>query len=40
MQALLVRYPFGRILLHFACACRDGKHAWHWRGIVRELCGR
>jgi len=35
----LAQFRFGRILLHAACAFRDHKYGWHWRGIVRELFG-
>jgi len=37
MQAHLVQFSFGRILLHVICACRDHKCQWHWRGILREF---
>jgi hypothetical protein len=37
MAAQLARTSFGRVLLHLACASRDHKYAWHWRGIIREL---
>jgi hypothetical protein len=37
MQAQLAQSSFGRILLHLACACRDHKYQWHWRGVYREL---
>jgi hypothetical protein len=37
MQEFLVQCSFGRILLHLACACRDHKFQWHWRGIRREV---
>jgi len=39
MQAKLAQSSFGRILLHLACACRDQKYQWHWRGIRREFKG-
>src|SRR5216117_694119 len=37
MQTQLANFNFGRILLHLACACRDHKYQWHWRGILREF---
>ena len=37
MQVYLARTSFGRVLLHVACACRDHKYQWHWRGVLREL---
>jgi len=40
MQILLAQSSFGRILLHLACAYRDHKYQWHWRGIQRELFRR
>jgi len=40
MQILFAQSSFGRILLHLACAYRDHKYQWHWRGIQRELFKR
>jgi hypothetical protein len=37
MQAQLAQFSFGRVLLHVACAWRDHKYQWHWRGIRREI---
>jgi hypothetical protein len=37
MQVQLAQHSFGRILLHLACAFRDHKYQWHWRGVCREL---
>jgi hypothetical protein len=37
MQTYFAQSSFGRILLHVACACRDHKYQWHWRGIRREI---
>jgi len=30
-------HRWGRVLLHAACAVRDHKLQWHWRGIRREF---
>jgi len=29
----------GRLLLHFGCLLRGGKHGFHWAGVRRELAG-
>jgi hypothetical protein len=38
LEARLVRHPFGRMLLHFACLSHDGHWRWHKAGIRREFC--
>ena len=37
MRAELARVSVGRIVLHAACAVKDGRVQWHWEGIKREL---
>jgi hypothetical protein len=36
-QLQLAGSPAGRIVLHVACAWRDHRFQWHWRGMVREV---
>jgi hypothetical protein len=31
-------FPVGRIVLHVLCAVLSHHWAWHWRGVLRELC--
>jgi hypothetical protein len=33
----LAASPAGRIVLHLACAWRDHRFQWHWRGVAREM---
>jgi hypothetical protein len=40
MNFRLAEHPFGRVLLHVACALRDHHWSWHWAGIRRELRAR
>jgi hypothetical protein len=37
MEVQRAQHRFGRILLYLACAFRDYKYQWHWRGVCREL---
>ncbi|HUS33826.1 MAG TPA: hypothetical protein VM680_00600 [Verrucomicrobiae bacterium] len=37
VRAELARVSVGRVILHAACAMKDGHVQWHWQGIKREL---
>lgn len=37
MSQTLVKYPIGRVILHFLCVLRDHRWKWHVLGMKREF---